>query len=619
MRIALLLLIAGCSDYALNGNKPSNGGDTAASTDSTRTESTPLNVCDDPDLSAVTSTVDESCVTPPTVGSWTPVVEWHSDAPGDAYASPVVGQLTDDNGDGLINDLDMPDIVVANAAGAIFVLSGDGGRVHWQAGQLGSEPSTPAIADLDGDGRAEVIAAGSSGVVAFHGDTGAVYWNSQQGSTQAICGGVGVADLEGDGRAEIIIGGTVLEGRTGRRRFTGSAGQGTGYSGGMYASFGVAADIDQDGVQEVVVGNALYSSTGSTLWTTGQSDGFVAVANFDNDPQAEIVVSWFPGMVRLQDDNGRVLWSGSYTGSTVGPPTIADFDGDGRPEIGVAGNNVYVVIDEDGTRLWTRNVTDVSSGFTGSSVFDFEGDGQAEVVYADENDLWVFAGADGAVKMRETYHSSATCSENPTIADVDNDGHAEIIYTSSTYSENVHGVTVVGDQNNSWQPAPRIWNQHAWSITNVSDSSGTIPRVPVTNWLSYNNFRSGDLAAANEGAVQPDAVPMAGGVCTDECDNGKLTVVFYLGSGSTSDLPANVPVALYAKQAGDWVLLETRTISTEIASGSTSEGILFELDPANVPAGELRFVVDDNGTGTGILTECHEDNNVLVINEGLCP
>lgn len=241
------------------------------------------------------------------------------------------------------------------------------------------------------------------------------------------------------------------------------------------------------------------------------------------------------------------------------------------------------------------------------------------MVYADENDLWVFAGADGAIKMREAYHSSATCSENPTIADVDNDGHAEIIYTSSAYSENVRGVTVVGDQNNSWQPAPQIWNQHAWSITNVSDSSGTIPRVPVSNWLTYNNFRSGDLAAANEGAIQPDAVPMAGGVCTDECDNGKLTVVFYLGSGSSSDLPANVPVALYSKQAGDWVLLETRSVSTEVVSGSTSEGILFELDPATVPAGELRFVVDDNGTGTGILTECHEDNNVLVINEGLCP
>ncbi len=41
---------------------------------------------------------------------------------------------------------------------------------------------------------------------------------------------------------------------------------------------------------------------------------------------------------------------------------------------------------------WQATTNDASSGNTGSAVFDFEGDGIAEAVYADETRLWSFAG-----------------------------------------------------------------------------------------------------------------------------------------------------------------------------------------------------------------------------------
>ena len=612
----LLLLLAGCTlDYGVHGQKQNPGADTGTSS-TTDTENPPnRDECGEPDTRPIEVQIDETCEAPPEVGSWTPVVEWTSSAVGDSYASPVVGQLTDDNADGVIDDQDMPDIVVASTWGQLSVISGDGSRIHWQGGSLGSEPSTPAIADLDNDGRAEVIGSGSTGIYAFRGDTGQQVWASPgAGTSQLICGGVAVADLEGDGRPEVIQGGMVLEGRNGNVRFRGGS-WGTGYSGASFASFGVAADLDQDGDQEVITGNAAYDANGNTLWSNRQSDGFVAVANFDRDPPGELVVTWYPGMVRLQDDDGSVLWSGSYTGNTVGPPTVADFDGDGEPEIGVAGNGVYVVIETDGTRKWTRNVVDYSSGFTGSAVFDFEGDGRAEVVYADENDLWVFRGEDGQVKLQETRHSSATCSENPTIADVDNDGEAEIIYTSSAYSENVSGVTVVGDQAHTWRPAPAIWNQHAWSITNVLNSAGAIPAYPSTNWLLYNNFRSGDLASAT-GGILPDAAPVLGESCDVECGEGRVQISFYVGSMGMGDLPAGVNASLYAKRGPNWELLETRTVSSAIGAGTSSEALVFELDTADLPAGTVKFVVDD-AAGTQAVSECDEDNNEIIV-EQLC-
>jgi hypothetical protein len=43
---------------------------------------------------------------------------------------------------------------------------------------------------------------------------------------------------------------------------------------------------------------------------------------------------------------------------------------------------------------------DCSSAFTGSSVFDFDGNGKAEVVYADEQYMRIYDGTTGDVLLR---------------------------------------------------------------------------------------------------------------------------------------------------------------------------------------------------------------------------
>ena len=617
--LCLLLIVSACSDYQFIPNDVVDDkldDSTFVPGDSDVTDD---DICEDPDRSQGTVSIDEACEIEAVTGTFTPVLEWASSAPGDTYTTPVIGNLTDDNADGTIDDDDIPDIVVANISGTMFVLSGDGGAVHWTYAMGGNEPATSAIGDLDADGVPEVVGASNTGIFALRAD-GSRYWSANPSGLGNIptCGGVGIYDLDADGYPEVVLGNIILDGRTGSIVGRGAYGAGSGYGtgfGSTVAAFGVAADIDQDGIQEVVTGNALYRKDGSTIWQNNRPDGFVAVANFDSDAQGEIV-STYTGNVALLDDDGSTIWFGNYTGSTSGPPTVADFDGDGLPEIGVAGNGVYVVIEHDGTLKWQNTTQDWSSGFTGSAVFDFEGDGQAEVVYADENDVWVYDGATGRVKMQESRHSSATCSEFPAIADVDNDGHAEIIYASGAYSGSETGVRVIGDADDSWMAARPVWNQHSYAITNIG-TRGAIPAVPDTNWLSYNNFRSGDLSASSGGAYS-DALPEHVEICLDDCDEGMLQVVVRVGNGGVDDMPTAIPVSLYSLQGSQATFIESRDTVQAVTSGETTYGMVYQIPTSAVPAGRLRVVVDDDN-GLEKLQECHEDNNVWETEDAICP
>jgi hypothetical protein len=104
------------------------------------------------------------------------------------------------------------------------------------------------------------------------------------------------------------------------------------------------------------------------------------------------------------------------------PPTIADFDGDGRVEFASAGATAYNVFDPDcrGTPdpqfcpsltttgvAWSQPSQDLSSNVTGSSVFGFDGDGRAEIVYGDECFTRVYDGRTGTVYYSR-YRTSCT-------------------------------------------------------------------------------------------------------------------------------------------------------------------------------------------------------------------
>ncbi len=553
-----------------------------------------------------------------TVGTFNPVVLWDTETFASNSSSvscmmqPVVCNLTDDNGDGKIDDNDVPDVIIITySPGVLRALSGSDGTELWGATGGGAIQITggAACGDIDNDGIPEVIAATSNGVDVFdHNGTEMWSWSGGSGHMDGTSDSPGIADMDHDGNPEVLIGNCILD-NTGGKIGCGSSGWGSSTNVGSAA---FAVDINQDGELDLVAGNAIYDIDGNTEWSNGQSDGYPAVGNFDDDDNGEIVVTGDAKM-RVQDDDGTVLCSAnipSASGEYGGPPTVADFDGDGKADIGVAANSTYTVFHSDCSVLWQyTGTTDPSSGNTGSSVFDFEGDGIADVVYADERWVWVFNGADGSVKMQDTEHSNNTWLEYPTIADINADGSADIAVCNTPGSwGSKNGVTVFSDADLSWRKGRPIWNQHGYSITNVNDD-GTIPVHQETNWLTYNNFRSGDLTPG-VGYSGPDLFAHIEDVCVTECDSGNVDLWVTIGNQGYNDVtdPFNIDI-IGQTDAGE-VILDTISYTAGVPMGTQTASILIELTGVPKPLYDLRADVDGgNSTSLSQISECYENNN----------
>ncbi len=337
-----------------------------------------------------------------------------------------------------------------------------------------------AAGDLDGDGAAELVAYGADGstwAFTFKANVWSFLWRAPLpvGAPWAACdaagsrcplgwAGVSIHDVDNDGVPEVFREGVVFS-NTGVLLSMQPAGFAS-YSAGL---FPVLANLDADANIEMTNGDAIWEWNAGAwvLETYYPNDGTtnpsrVAVADFGDYGTSGVathpeIVTVRGGLVSIRATTGEVVLGPRVLpgGGNGGDPTIADFDGDGLVEVGVAGATAYSMLDIDcgpnprpggvcsagpcdtepgqvcpSEIAWSRRTQDGSSNVTGSSVFDFEADGSAEVVYADECFVRVYEGSTGDVLFSQ-YRSSCTWYENPIIADVDGDFRAELVTPSN--------------------------------------------------------------------------------------------------------------------------------------------------------------------------------------------
>jgi hypothetical protein len=183
--------------------------------------------------------------------------------------------------------------------------------------------------------------------------------------------------------------------------------------------------------------------------------------------------------------------------SYCGYPAVGDVNGDGENEIvlvtaGTGDNRFIRCYKYNGmptlTAPWSAIAHNDDSGSTGLTLFDLDSDGSVEIIHRDNTGLRVIDGKNSSSypgRNKSTYPNlSGTGAEYPVVADVDGDGHAEIVIVGgldsdadNTYKGHLW-IFKSGDPAGSpWAAARKVWNQYSYHPVYVNENL-TVPKYP---------------------------------------------------------------------------------------------------------------------------------------------
>ncbi len=310
----------------------------------------------------------------------------------------------------------------------LYVFRADGSNFPGFPVTVGSSSwSTAAVGNIDADPQQEIVFASndakffaydSDGTEVIDGDAnpGTIGVFRTLGTSTFNYASPALADLDNDGRLDIIM--VTADGLI--NAWKGDSTSVAGFPVNMFAGGSGSAsvgDIDGDGQVEIAV-----VSTGGKLWvvnpngtsqvgfpitglsTSGNSKSSTpALADMDGDGQRDIVINTQNGLVRVYKGNGALIpaWTNvrySYPSlASESSPVVADIDGDGQNEVLIGGEdgNLYA-FDNDGTLMAGFPIR-VNGEIRGTPlVWDIDHDGLTEIVLCgwDKNVyVWDYPGA----------------------------------------------------------------------------------------------------------------------------------------------------------------------------------------------------------------------------------
>jgi hypothetical protein len=593
--------------------------------------------------------------------------------------SPTIGDLDRDG---------IPEILTVNKyEDKIYLLNGDDASIKSEVILDYPEWSGAAMANIEDDNCGEVFvinrSTGNFRINAFDCSLNAL-WQSEILQNDPVA--LGLADFDRDGQAELYYKDEIRDPLTGIRLVETSNADWNGFPGS-----GVAVDILGDENLELVLGNKIYSvNLGSRTQDSGvltllatmpvsyQPKGgsfpsgmsaMTSVADYNQDGRLDVIISGADGGnvttvffwdvynnevktfsdPSMQANNYQFGWRRG-----TGRVNIGDIDGDGELNaVFVSGSFLYA-LDENWEPFWKDEfgdpnpvfIFDETSGITAPTLFDFNGDGKMEIVYRDENYMYIIDG-DGRINI-SVHCRSRSHTENPIIADVDADGSTEICVTctSETYRPGTRGedlsldapaeVRVYKSAGEPWLPARKVWNQHAYFNVNINDDL-TVPRTqqkhhlvwsdgvctpgpnrPLNGFLNQSPFLSSDGCLTNP-ISDLAIIDSTFTIIQPTCPEQEFTVSFLYENIGDVALSGDIPVTFYngsPLQEGS-VKLATEHIALSNFSVGSKDTLTLELTGSGASF-KLYAVLNDYGStnptpislpNTNFL-ECDYSNNV---------
>lgn len=513
---------------------------------------------------------------------------------------------------------------------------------------------------------------------------GSLQWTSSTpfGTGHDYSTNVGFADFNNDGSPEVYVRNSIYNAETGELLATASATNvGAAYAHTytatpwqMASSF--ATNLIGDSRLELLLGNEIYSvDITNTTGTAGNSitlamtapavspstipaDGHGQVADFNLDGHLDVFISNRKNGSASSEVYGYV-WdvynnevsapfrvTTTRTGKSI--PLIADIDNDDSLEVvihcGVPSANLraykYHADSRTFTEFWTMGVSEDSYSNC-MTLFDFNLDGESELLICDQNNISIVNGGTAGTTsvISSLAFKEVTIMQYPVIADVDNDGAAEIVFVGNASSMAVSGTLNICRSNGTpWAPARPVWNQYMYNITNVNKDL-TIPTKVYNNSSAlvdpdsgvvrrpYNNFFQQATITDEYGRpfyVAPDLTVFCDTDSIVYTDTNMMVPIRYCNTSEAKFDSTTVYVSLYKVKDGVRTLLATVPNPPTHPFGQVTGSCLtqrFDISKEFLcpfyPIDSLVFEVNSQGHGIaqngGLAAECDSTNNTITV------
>jgi hypothetical protein len=373
-----------------------------------------------------------------------------------------------------------------------------------------------AVGDVDGDGKVEILVTGNFYAMGVFGsftllapDAAAAGGYREIAFSDGYHAGLSAAallDLRADGRDEVVAG--LGDGSV--RAYAGTAlvAAGSATVDGAVAAFALA-DADNDGTPDLVVlsANAITLLDPATFASRGSipvGAAELAIGDVDGDGKNEVVLNT-GAVLRLarngSDLSSEVVWtnpSGAF-GVHIG---LADIDGDGLPElIAMADWDELTVFDLDvQAQKWQIGAL---GDLDALALADVNGDGVPDAILG--SGQW---GSETAIDL--TSEDVLWSVPNPEhgnghvlVADVDNDGAPELVWTAgwSSTGQDVMYVYALSTLSEKFETLDVLAPFDAVAVAPASGTSDA--RVAFASWQSESGYADGIVWQWDAGTLAP--------------------------------------------------------------------------------------------------------------------